>query len=89
MEFQAGKSRQCNFRKFQARQFQARQIQTNQLQARQFQDIPGKAIQWKATPDNNLLYPHYVKLAIIYAFTVSILSITIFIFTGQESIISN
>nr|QNU08644.1 NADH dehydrogenase subunit 5 [Callithrix penicillata] len=40
-------------------------------------------------PNNNLLYPHYVKLAIIYAFTVSMLSMTMFIFTGQESMISN
>nr|YP_007183059.1 NADH dehydrogenase subunit 5 [Aotus lemurinus]ACP19574.1 NADH dehydrogenase subunit 5 [Aotus lemurinus] len=37
----------------------------------------------------NSLYPHYVKLAIIYALIISILSTTMFIFTGQESMISN
>nr|YP_010409788.1 NADH dehydrogenase subunit 5 [Mico argentatus]URH14595.1 NADH dehydrogenase subunit 5 [Mico argentatus] len=41
------------------------------------------------SPNKNLLYPHYVKLSIIYAFTTSMLSMTMFIFTGQESMISN
>nr|YP_010409814.1 NADH dehydrogenase subunit 5 [Leontocebus fuscicollis weddelli]URH14686.1 NADH dehydrogenase subunit 5 [Leontocebus fuscicollis weddelli] len=40
-------------------------------------------------PHKTHLYPHYVKLAIIYAFTISILSMLMFIFTGQESMISN
>nr|AFR45331.1 NADH dehydrogenase subunit 5 [Brachyteles arachnoides] len=40
-------------------------------------------------PHKNPLYPHYVKLAIIYAFTISMLAMTMFIFTGQESMISN
>nr|QNU08696.1 NADH dehydrogenase subunit 5 [Callithrix sp. 1 JM-2020] len=40
-------------------------------------------------PNNNLLYPYYVKLAIIYAFIISMLSMTMFIFTGQESMVSN
>nr|YP_006503754.1 NADH dehydrogenase subunit 5 [Aotus azarai azarai]YP_008378875.1 NADH dehydrogenase subunit 5 [Aotus azarai]AEL04099.1 NADH dehydrogenase subunit 5 [Aotus azarai azarai]AGM47356.1 NADH dehydrogenase subunit 5 [Aotus azarai] len=40
-------------------------------------------------PHKNSLYPHYVKLAIIYALIISILSTTMFIFTGQESTISN
>nr|URH15804.1 NADH dehydrogenase subunit 5 [Alouatta seniculus] len=40
-------------------------------------------------PHKNILYPHYVKLAIIYALTISILTMTTFIFTGQESMISN
>nr|UOG84959.1 NADH dehydrogenase subunit 5 [Cebuella pygmaea]URH14621.1 NADH dehydrogenase subunit 5 [Cebuella niveiventris] len=40
-------------------------------------------------PNKNLLYPHYVKLSIIYAFITSMLSMTMYIFTGQESMISN
>nr|URH15284.1 NADH dehydrogenase subunit 5 [Lagothrix lagotricha] len=40
-------------------------------------------------PNKNPLYPHYVKLAITYAFTISIVTMTMFIFTGQESMISN
>nr|AIZ02956.1 NADH dehydrogenase subunit 5 [Ateles paniscus] len=39
--------------------------------------------------NKNSLYPHYVKLAIIYAFTISIATMTMFIFTGQESMTSN
>nr|ACP19613.1 NADH dehydrogenase subunit 5 [Saguinus oedipus] len=40
-------------------------------------------------PDKTILYPHYVKLAIIYAFTASMLSMVMFIYTGQESMMSN
>nr|AQM38777.1 NADH dehydrogenase subunit 5 [Alouatta guariba clamitans] len=40
-------------------------------------------------PHKNTLYPHYVKLAIIYALIVSILTMMVFIFTGQESMISS
>nr|URH15921.1 NADH dehydrogenase subunit 5 [Ateles chamek] len=39
--------------------------------------------------NKNPLYPHYVKLAIIYALTISIATTTMFIFTGQESMTSN
>nr|AIN94959.1 NADH dehydrogenase subunit 5 [Ateles chamek]AIZ03414.1 NADH dehydrogenase subunit 5 [Ateles chamek]URH15609.1 NADH dehydrogenase subunit 5 [Ateles chamek]URH15882.1 NADH dehydrogenase subunit 5 [Ateles chamek] len=39
--------------------------------------------------NKNPLYPHYVKLAIIYALTISIATMTMFIFTGQESMTSN
>nr|YP_009489722.1 NADH dehydrogenase subunit 5 [Leontopithecus chrysopygus]AWH02154.1 NADH dehydrogenase subunit 5 [Leontopithecus chrysopygus]QXN53107.1 NADH dehydrogenase subunit 5 [Leontopithecus rosalia] len=37
----------------------------------------------------SLLYPYYVKLAIIYALTASILCMAMYIFTGQELMISN
>nr|URH14322.1 NADH dehydrogenase subunit 5 [Chiropotes albinasus] len=40
-------------------------------------------------PYKIFLYPHYVKLAIIYALTISILSTTMYVFTGQEHMISN
>nr|YP_010409827.1 NADH dehydrogenase subunit 5 [Saguinus labiatus rufiventer]URH14699.1 NADH dehydrogenase subunit 5 [Saguinus labiatus rufiventer] len=40
-------------------------------------------------PHKIISYPHYVKLAIIYAFTASLLSSMVFTFMGQESIISN
>nr|YP_009050021.1 NADH dehydrogenase subunit 5 [Callimico goeldii]AGK43600.1 NADH dehydrogenase subunit 5 [Callimico goeldii] len=40
-------------------------------------------------PNKNSQYPQYVKLAIIYAFIVSTMSMMMFIFTGQESTISN
>nr|URH15492.1 NADH dehydrogenase subunit 5 [Ateles belzebuth] len=39
--------------------------------------------------NKNPLYPHYVKLAIIYALTISIATMMMFIFTGQESMTSN
>nr|YP_010410152.1 NADH dehydrogenase subunit 5 [Plecturocebus cinerascens]URH16181.1 NADH dehydrogenase subunit 5 [Plecturocebus cinerascens] len=38
---------------------------------------------------NNPLYPHYVKLAIVYSLSISLLATTMFIFTGQEFMISN
>nr|URH16103.1 NADH dehydrogenase subunit 5 [Cheracebus lugens] len=41
------------------------------------------------SPRNNPLYPHYVKLAIMYSLSISMLSTAMFIFTGQESVISN
>nr|URH14257.1 NADH dehydrogenase subunit 5 [Chiropotes israelita] len=40
-------------------------------------------------PYKIFLYPHYVKLAIIYALIISILSTTMYVFTGQEHMISN
>nr|YP_010409801.1 NADH dehydrogenase subunit 5 [Saguinus bicolor]URH14673.1 NADH dehydrogenase subunit 5 [Saguinus bicolor] len=40
-------------------------------------------------PNKISLFPRYVKLAIIYALTVSMLSMMVFIFMGQESMISN
>nr|YP_010409840.1 NADH dehydrogenase subunit 5 [Saguinus midas]URH14712.1 NADH dehydrogenase subunit 5 [Saguinus midas] len=40
-------------------------------------------------PNKMPLFSHYVKLAIIYALTVSMLSMMVFIFMGQESMISN
>nr|URH14725.1 NADH dehydrogenase subunit 5 [Saguinus midas] len=40
-------------------------------------------------PNKMPLFSHYVKLAIIYALTVSMLSMMVFIFMGQESTISN
>nr|URH14647.1 NADH dehydrogenase subunit 5 [Cebus unicolor]URH14660.1 NADH dehydrogenase subunit 5 [Cebus unicolor] len=39
--------------------------------------------------NKNPLYPHYVKLAIIYALITSTLSMMMFILTDQESMISN
>nr|YP_010409502.1 NADH dehydrogenase subunit 5 [Cacajao ayresi]URH13841.1 NADH dehydrogenase subunit 5 [Cacajao ayresi]URH14049.1 NADH dehydrogenase subunit 5 [Cacajao ayresi] len=40
-------------------------------------------------PYKTSLYPHYVKLAIIYALTISMLSSTMYVFTGQEHMIYN
>nr|YP_010409554.1 NADH dehydrogenase subunit 5 [Chiropotes chiropotes]URH13919.1 NADH dehydrogenase subunit 5 [Chiropotes chiropotes]URH13932.1 NADH dehydrogenase subunit 5 [Chiropotes chiropotes]URH14283.1 NADH dehydrogenase subunit 5 [Chiropotes chiropotes]URH16428.1 NADH dehydrogenase subunit 5 [Chiropotes chiropotes] len=40
-------------------------------------------------PYKIFLYPHYVKLAIIYALIISILSTTMYVFAGQEHMISN
>nr|AIN94953.1 NADH dehydrogenase subunit 5 [Ateles fusciceps] len=40
-------------------------------------------------PNKNPLYPHYVKLAIIYALAISTATMMMFIFTGQESMTSN
>nr|URH16363.1 NADH dehydrogenase subunit 5 [Plecturocebus cupreus] len=40
-------------------------------------------------PRNNPLYPHYVKLAIVFSLSISLLATTMFIFTGQEFMISN
>jgi len=37
----------------------------------------------------NKLYPQYVKTTISYAFIISIIPTTIFIYSGQEIIISN
>ena len=52
MECQAGKSRQCNFRHFQASQFHARHIQ-----AKQFQEITENKI-----PKKNFMQFHERKL---------------------------
>nr|YP_010410074.1 NADH dehydrogenase subunit 5 [Cheracebus regulus]URH15947.1 NADH dehydrogenase subunit 5 [Cheracebus regulus] len=41
------------------------------------------------SPRNNPLYPYYVKLAIMYSLSISTLSTAMFIFTGQEFVISN
>nr|YP_010410100.1 NADH dehydrogenase subunit 5 [Cheracebus lucifer]URH15973.1 NADH dehydrogenase subunit 5 [Cheracebus lucifer]URH15999.1 NADH dehydrogenase subunit 5 [Cheracebus lucifer]URH16012.1 NADH dehydrogenase subunit 5 [Cheracebus lucifer] len=40
-------------------------------------------------PRNNPQYPYYVKLAIMYSLSISMLSTAMFIFTGQEFMISN
>nr|URH15986.1 NADH dehydrogenase subunit 5 [Cheracebus lucifer] len=40
-------------------------------------------------PRNNPQYPYYVKLAIMYSLSISMLSTAMFIFTGQEFVISN
>nr|YP_010409567.1 NADH dehydrogenase subunit 5 [Pithecia pissinatti]URH13945.1 NADH dehydrogenase subunit 5 [Pithecia pissinatti] len=40
-------------------------------------------------PHKTSLYPHYVKLAIIYALVISMLSTTTYLFSGQEYMISN
>nr|ACB73026.1 NADH dehydrogenase subunit 5 [Colobus angolensis palliatus] len=41
------------------------------------------------SPSKKLMYPHYVKTIMMFAFTLSLLPMVLFIFTDQDMIISN
>nr|ACB73022.1 NADH dehydrogenase subunit 5 [Colobus angolensis] len=41
------------------------------------------------SPSKKLMYPHYVKTIMMFAFTLSLLPMALFIFTDQDMIISN